>query len=96
MDNPLLAISPLDGRYSGKVDYLSQYFSEAALMRYRCLVEIEWLIYLFNEVKLKNTRVLKPTELRILRTIYEQFAKNPLLYHIRRSLKAALRKSVFR
>lgn len=73
MENNLLAISPLDGRYSNKVDYLNQYFSEAALMRYRVLVEIEWFIYLFNDVKLKGTRVLKPTELKILRSIYEQF-----------------------
>lgn len=73
MDNPLLAISPLDGRYSDKVDYLSQYFSEAALMRYRCLIEIEWFIYLFNEVKLPKTHVLKSTELQILRSIYEDF-----------------------
>ena len=73
MDNPLLAISPLDGRYHEKVDYLSQYFSEAALMRYRCLVEVEWFIFLFNDLKLKGTKELKPTELRILRSIYEQF-----------------------
>ncbi len=68
-----MAISPLDGRYASKVDYLSQYFSEAALMRYRVLVEVEWFINLFNEVKLKGTRVLKPTELKLLRTMYEQF-----------------------
>lgn len=73
MNNPLLAISPLDGRYADKIDYLSQYFSEAALMRYRVLVEIEWFIYLFNELKLDGTKVLEPTELRILRSIYEQF-----------------------
>lgn len=73
MDNPLLAISPLDGRYADKVDYLSQYFSEAALMRYRCLVEVEWFVYLFNETKLKGTKVLKPAELRILRSVYEKF-----------------------
>ncbi len=73
MQNPLLAISPLDGRYSNKVDYLSQYFSEAALMRYRILVEAEWFIFLFNDLQLKKTKELKPTELRILRSIYEQF-----------------------
>ncbi len=73
MENSLLAISPLDGRYSSKVQHLSQYFSEAALMRYRILIEIEWFIYLFNVVKLKGTKELKPTELRMLRSIYEQF-----------------------
>ncbi len=72
MENNLLAISPLDGRYANKVDYLSQYFSEAALMRYRVLVETEWFIFLFNELNLVS-KPLKPTELRILRSIYEQF-----------------------
>ncbi len=73
MTNPLLSISPLDGRYADKVDYLSQYFSEAALMRYRILVEVEWFVFLFNDLKLKKTKELKPTELRILRSVYEQF-----------------------
>ncbi len=72
-DHNLLAISPLDGRYAEKVDYLGQYFSEAALNRYRILMEIEWFIFLFNDVQLKGTHPLKPAELRILRSIYEQF-----------------------
>ena len=72
-DHNLLAISPLDGRYAGKVDHLSQYFSEAALMRYRTLIEIEWLIHLFNEAKLKGTKPFKAGELKILRSIYEEF-----------------------
>lgn len=73
MENSLLAVSPLDGRYSAKVNHLSQFFSEAALMRYRILIEIEWFIFLFNVVKLKGTKELKPTELRMLRSIYEKF-----------------------
>ncbi|PIR54828.1 adenylosuccinate lyase [Candidatus Peregrinibacteria bacterium CG10_big_fil_rev_8_21_14_0_10_36_19] len=73
MEHNLLAISPLDGRYRDKLESASHYFSEAALMRYRCLVEIEWLIFLFNDLKLDGTKELKSTELRILRSIYEQF-----------------------
>lgn len=73
MEHNLLAISPLDGRYSEKIGDLSQYFSEAALMRYRVLIEVEWFIFLFNDAKLKGTRVLKPTEIKMLRSIYEQF-----------------------
>ena len=38
----LTALSPLDGRYQGKVDALRNYFSEYGLMRYRVLIEIEW------------------------------------------------------
>jgi len=39
----LTALSPLDGRYSSTVESLRQYFSELALIRYRMLIEIEWL-----------------------------------------------------
>src|SRR6185369_15091664 len=41
--SPLTALSPLDGRYRDKVSRLSDYFSEFGLIRYRILVEIEWL-----------------------------------------------------
>ena len=39
----LTALSPLDGRYHGKVDALRNYFSEFGLIRFRVLIEIEWL-----------------------------------------------------
>ena len=39
----LSALSPLDGRYHGKVDALRNYFSEVGLIRFRVLIEIEWL-----------------------------------------------------
>ena len=36
-------ISPLDGRYRGRIGHLSAYFSEFALMRARCLVELRYI-----------------------------------------------------
>ncbi|MEZ5082667.1 MAG: adenylosuccinate lyase [Bacteroidales bacterium] len=42
------AISPIDGRYRKKVEGLSYYFSEAALINYRVYVEIEYFIALVN------------------------------------------------
>ena len=42
----LTAISPIDGRYRGKTEELSEYFSEYALIRYRVRVEIEYFISL--------------------------------------------------
>lgn len=42
----LFAISPLDGRYRKNIASLSEYFSEYALIRYRILVEIEYLLAL--------------------------------------------------
>lgn len=73
MRDPLDNLSPLDGRYGLKVDELRPYFSEAALMRYRLIVEVEWFIFLCNTAKLKGTRVWKPVELKQIRGIYEYF-----------------------
>ena len=42
----LTAISPIDGRYRGKVEILENYYSEYTLIRYRVKVEIEYFIAL--------------------------------------------------
>lgn len=42
----LTAISPIDGRYRNKVQHLSEYFSEYALIKYRVYVEIQYLLFL--------------------------------------------------
>ncbi|ADJ16137.1 adenylosuccinate lyase [Halalkalicoccus jeotgali] len=44
--DPLYAVSPLDGRYATRTAPLAPYASEAALMRARVRVEIEYLIAL--------------------------------------------------
>jgi len=44
--SPLLALSPLDGRYATKVDALRPIFSEYGLVHARVRVEIEWLLAL--------------------------------------------------
>lgn len=46
--NTLTAITPIDGRYRRKVEELAPYFSEFGLIKYRVLVEIEYLIALVN------------------------------------------------
>jgi adenylosuccinate lyase len=46
--NKLTAISPIDGRYRGKVEELAQYFSEFGLIKYRVLVEVEYFIALVD------------------------------------------------
>jgi len=45
----LLALSPLDGRYAGKVDALRPIFSEYGLVHARVRVEVEWLLALAAE-----------------------------------------------
>ena len=44
--DPLAAVSPLDGRYAGRTEPLVPYTSEAALMRARLRVEVEYLLAL--------------------------------------------------
>jgi adenylosuccinate lyase len=46
MTNPLYAVSPLDGRYARYTEPLRAYGSEAALMRARVQVEVEYLLAL--------------------------------------------------
>ncbi|QOW23621.1 adenylosuccinate lyase [Lysobacter sp. H23M47] len=48
-ESRLLALSPLDGRYAGKVDALRPIFSEFGLIKARVRVEVEWLLALANE-----------------------------------------------
>lgn len=46
LDPASVAISPLDGRYADRVQPLSLLFSEFALVRYRCLVEVRYALAL--------------------------------------------------
>ena len=59
MKNSFDNLSPLDGRYSKHTFELSNYFSEAALIRVRFEIEIDWLLFVltdrfFNTTKLSN------------------------------------------
>ena len=73
MYNQLGAISPLDGRYSNSVKELNGFFSEAAVMRYRVYVEIEYLIALSFEKKIKEFQALSKEQIENLRKIYRSF-----------------------
>ena len=69
--DPLAAVSPLDGRYAGRTAPLSPYVSEAALMRARTRVEVEYLIAL---AELDATPIVIDDPSRAaLRAIYEEF-----------------------
>jgi len=52
MLSSLTALSPLDGRYRGKIAPLAGYASEFALIRYRVRVEVEWLEALADDPEL--------------------------------------------
>src|SRR6185503_11504829 len=47
--NALTAISPVDGRYRHQVQHLDEYFSEFALIKYRVLVEVEYVRFLADK-----------------------------------------------
>ncbi|MBT4088836.1 MAG: adenylosuccinate lyase [Deltaproteobacteria bacterium] len=68
------AISPLDGRYSSKVEELQQYCSEYALIKYRIQVEIEWLIALAAHPGIDCISPFNQETLSRLRQIYEDFS----------------------
>jgi adenylosuccinate lyase len=52
-----MALSPADGRYSARCDRLRPIFSEFGLIRFRTLVEVQWLRHLAQDAGLEE---LKP------------------------------------
>ena len=73
--NSTNAISPIDGRYSNQTTYLSEFFSEKALIKYRLKVEVEYFIKLTltGIDQLKNWNVKNNSSLR---DIYKNFDNN--------------------
>ena len=71
--DPLLAISPLDGRYLSKTGELAPYFSEFALMRYRVLVEVNWLIALASQEGIGELAPIPPALQDELRALHDRF-----------------------
>ena len=68
----LTAVSPIDGRYRSKTEYLADYFSEYALIRYRVRVEIEYFITLC-ELPLPQLESFNSALFEQLRDIYRNF-----------------------
>jgi len=72
---PLTALSPLDGRYHDKVAALRDYFSEFALIRFRVLVEIEWLKALACEAAIAEVPPFSPATLSQLDALAANFSE---------------------
>jgi adenylosuccinate lyase len=75
--NALTAISPIDGRYQSKTAALQAYFSEFGLIRYRVLVEVEYLIALV-ESGISNLSDFPKGQYPALRAIYTNSRVHPL------------------
>ena len=67
------SISPLDGRYSSYLEELLPFFSEKALMRYRVMIEIEYLIALSKEKKFDGLPKFTKKQEATYRKIYLNF-----------------------
>ncbi len=65
----LLAVSPIDGRYSRKCPELREVFSEFGLIRRRILVECAWLEALCDDGRIKECKALSAKERAALRAI---------------------------
>lgn len=72
--NALTAISPIDGRYQSKTAALQAYFSEFGLIRYRVLVEVEYLIALVQS-GISNLQDFPVDQFDNLRAIYTDFSQ---------------------
>ena len=66
------AINPLDGRYYEKTRNLAPYFSEQALMKYRVMMEVKYLIAL-SQLGKTSLRKFNQNEISILLNLYEKF-----------------------
>lgn len=73
MENQLLAITPIDGRYRRITDPLKDYFSEFALIQYRVRIEIEYFIALC-EMPLPQLKDFDTKNFIGLRDIYLDFS----------------------
>ncbi|MBA0917204.1 MAG: adenylosuccinate lyase, partial [Nitrosospira sp.] len=73
--SPLTALSPLDGRYHGKVSALRPYFSEYALIRYRVQIEIEWFKALSQEPEISEVSVFSAKVVEYLDDLVTNFSE---------------------
>src|SRR3569833_1274040 len=72
--NALTALSPLDGRYGSKTAPLRDFFSEYALIKYRVIVEIEWLKALAAEPTIVEAPAFSDQAIALLDGIADTFS----------------------
>ena len=77
--NNLTAISPIDGRYRKKLEILSNYFSEFALIKYRVFVEIQYFIALW-ELEIPQLSKLSKNSVKNIERIFLRFSIEDAMY----------------
>ena len=74
MSDALTALSPLDGRYAGKVDALRPIFSEYGLIKARVKVEVEWLLALAADPGIVELKPFSAAAAARLRALADDFS----------------------
>ncbi|CAB4263246.1 unnamed protein product [Prunus armeniaca] len=75
----LMALSPLDGRYWGKVKDLAPYMSEYGLIYFRVLVEIKWLLWLSQIPEVTEVPTFSENARSYLQEMIDGFSYNDAL-----------------
>ena len=73
MLNPLLSISPIDGRYQEKTLELQTIFSEFGLIKYRVLIEVKWLQTLSDNPDITEVPTFDEATKKHLQNIADDF-----------------------
>lgn len=71
----LTAVTPIDGRYRSQVAPLSEYFSEYALMKYRVMVEVKYLLALAEVLPTPLAILKEEGHPENLRGLYQNFTE---------------------
>jgi adenylosuccinate lyase len=70
----LKSLSPIDGRYAGKVNGLRNILSEYGLIRFRVLIEVRWLQCLADEPAITELKPLSSLTKSALNRIVDEFS----------------------
>ena len=83
MTNNFNNISPLDNRYSSKIENVRANFSEFALIKIRFEIEIDWIIYLctnkpnlFKKISDASIRNLKNLKIILMMIMLQKLKKS--------------------
>lgn len=70
----LKSLSPIDGRYAGKVNSLRNLLSEYGLIRFRVLIEVRWLQWLADEPSIAELAPLSSLTKSALNRVVDGFS----------------------
>ena len=73
--DPIMNISPIDGRYNKKTHILKEYFSEFALFKYRLFIEIKYLL----ELGKQNVISINNNDEKTINNVYINFSKDDVI-----------------